>query len=78
MRGADFGDGAEYFAARVKGTGKIDVYIDGINGTISASLEFSGDDWQTVYSKAFEKISGQHDVYFVISDGFEFDSWQFA
>ena len=56
----------------------IDVYFDGINGTISASLEFSGDDWQTVYSKAFEKISGQHDVYFVISDGFEFDSWQFA
>ena len=78
VRGADFGDGAEYFAARVKGTGKIDVYIDGINGTISASLEFSGDDWQTVYSKTFEKISGQHDVYFVISDGFEFDSWQFA
>lgn len=78
VRGADFGEGAEYFAARVKGTGRIDVYIDGINGVISASVEFSGSDWQTVYTKAFEKISGTHDVYFVISDGFEFDSWQFA
>lgn len=78
VRGAHFGDGAQYFAAKVKGTGRIDVYIDGINGVISASLEFSNDDWQTVYCKAFEEISGEHDVYFVISDGFEIDSWQFA
>ena len=78
VRGADFGDGAEYFAARVKGTGRIDVYIDGIDGTISASVEFSGDEWQTVYNKVFQEISGVHDVFFVISDGFEFDSWQFA
>ncbi len=78
VRGADFADGATRFAARVKGTGRIDVYIDGINGNITTSLEFSGDDWQTVYSSEFAALTGQHDVYFVISDGFEFDSWQFA
>lgn len=78
VRGADFADGATRFAARVKGTGRIDVYIDGIDGNIATSLEFSGDDWQTVYSSEFAALTGQHDVYFVISDGFEFDSWQFA
>lgn len=78
VRGADFADGATRFAARVKGTGRIDVYIDGIDGNITTSLEFSGDDWQTVYSSEFAALTGQHDVYFVISDGFEFDSWQFA
>lgn len=78
VRGADFADGATRFAARVKGTGRIDVYIDGIDGNITTSLEFSGDGWQTVYSSEFAALTGQHDVYFVISDGFEFDSWQFA
>ena len=78
VRGADFANGATRFAARVKGTGRIDVYIDGIDGNITTSLEFSGDDWQTVYSSEFAALTGQHDVYFVISDGFEFDSWQFA
>lgn len=78
VRSADFANGATRFAARVKGTGRIDVYIDGIDGNITTSLEFSGDDWQTVYSSEFAALTGQHDVYFVISDGFEFDSWQFA
>ncbi len=78
VRGADFGEGAEYFAARVKGTGRVDVYLDNIEGTAAASVEFSGDGWQTVYAQAFSEISGVHDVYFVISSGFEFDSWQFA
>ncbi len=78
VRGADFGGGAEYFAARVKGTGRVDVYLDSIEGTAAASVEFSGDDWQTVYAQAFSEISGVHDVYFVIPSGFEFDSWQFA
>ena len=78
VRGVDFGDGAEYFAAKVKGKGRIDVYLDSIDGTAAASVEFSCDDWQTVYNTVFSEISGTHDVYFVMPAGFEFDSWQFA
>lgn len=78
VRGADFKEGAEYFAAKVKGTGRVDVYLDNIEGTAAASVEFSCDDWNTVYSEVFTDISGIHDVYFVIPSGFEFDSWQFA
>ena len=78
VRGADFGDGAKYFAAKVKGTGRVDVYLDNIEGNAAASVEFSSDDWQVVYNSLFSEVSGTHDVFFVFPAGFEFDSWQFA
>lgn len=78
VRGADFGDGAQYFAARVKGTGRVDVYLDKIEGSAAASVEFSGSDWQTVYSQVLSEVSGVHDIFFVMPGGFEFDSWQFS
>ena len=61
-----------------KGTGRIDVYLDNIEGTAAASVEFSSDDWQVVYNSLFSEVSGTHDVFFVFPAGFEFDSWQFA
>lgn len=78
VRGADFGDGAKYFAAKVKGTGRVDVYLDNIEGNAAASVEFNSDDWQVVYNSLFSEVSGTHDVFFVFPAGFEFDSWQFA
>lgn len=76
VRGADFGKSAKYFAAKVKGNGRMDIYIGGIDGKPAVSLGFNCSEPKTVYNKFNSDISGVNDIYFVISDGVEFDSWQ--
>ena len=76
VRGADFGKAPENFAARVKGKGRIDVYIGSTEEKPITSLEFDCKAFSTVYNKVNSDISGVNDIYFVISDGVEFDSWQ--
>ena len=76
VRGADMGKSAEYFAARVRGKGRIDVYLGEIEGEPCTSIAFNSNDWSVVYNRFDSKISGTNDIYFVLSDGVEFDSWQ--
>ena len=76
VRGADLGDSAKYFAAKVKGKGRIDVYLGKIDGKPCTTLSFDCADLNTVYNKFNSKASGISDIYFVLSDGVEFDSWQ--
>ena len=78
VKGADFDKSALAFAAKVKGTGKIQIYVDDTEGNPYGELEFSSDDdFSVVHNDLSKKIKGEHDIYFVISDGFEFDEWQF-
>ncbi len=78
VRGADFGDNARYFGANVRGKGRIDVYIGKTEGEPDTTLEFDCADRTAVYNQFSSDISGVNDIYFVLSDGVEFDSWQAA
>ncbi|MGN1107816.1 MAG: hypothetical protein ACI4RK_00415, partial [Oscillospiraceae bacterium] len=78
VRGADFGENARYFGANVRGKGRIDVYIGKTDGEPDTTLEFDCADWTAVYNQFSSDISGVNDIYFVLSDGVEFDSWQAA
>ena len=78
VRGADFGGGADYFAADVRGKGRIEVYVgDSENGAYTY-IEFDCDEWTTVYNRFSTTARGVNDVYFVLSDGAELDAWQVA
>ena len=76
VRGVDLGKSAKYIAAKVKGKGVIDVYIGEMSGEPDTSVEFDCNEWSTVYNKFSSKVSEVNDIYFVMSDGAEFDSWQ--
>lgn len=78
VRSVDFGEGASVFAARVKGKGTIKVYDDKIEDKPLAELEFDAKDFSVVYNNLSAKIKDKHDLYFLISDGIEFDEWQFV
>lgn len=76
VRGADLGKSAKYFGARVRGKGRIDVYIGTTEGKPCTSIAFDSTDWGVVYNSIKSGASGVNDIYFVMSDGIEFDSWQ--
>lgn len=77
VKGADFGSGASSFAVKAKGKGRIEVYLDG-KDTLVGAAEFDCKDMKIVCAKLKKKISGEHDIYFVISQNAEFDEWQFV
>lgn len=77
VKGVDFADGASVFSANISGNGRVDVYIDGINGVVSSSVCCNSDGYVNMWSEMAEKVEGVHDVYFLISNGIKFDSWQF-
>ena len=77
VKGADFGSGASSFAVKAKGKGRIEVYLDG-KDTLVGAAEFDSKDMKIVCAKLKKKISGEHDIYFVISQNAEFDEWQFV
>lgn len=76
VRSVDFGESAKYFAAHVRAKGRIEVYVGKTSGEPDAILEFDSNEWTSVYTKFTEEVSGVKDVYFLLSDGAEFDSWQ--
>lgn len=76
VRGVDFGKSAKKIAAKVKGEGRMDIYIGKIDGEPAVSLGFNCNEMTTVYNEFDSKISGVNDIYFVITDGAEFESWQ--
>ena len=87
VRSVDFGKGAKTFESSVASAaagGKIEIRIDGKDGSLLGTLEITstgGDQiWKTVSCKV-GKMKGVHDLYFVFkgSEGqlFNFDWWQF-
>ncbi len=77
---ADFGDGANSFAATIRGEGIIEVRLDSLDGDVIGQVQFSTDgEYLTYVCELNKTVSGVHDLYFVFGDGsFVFDEWQFA
>ncbi len=76
----DFADGANAFAATVRGKGMIEVRLDSVDGKAVGNIQFATDgEWKTVRCQLDKTVSGVHDLYFVFGGGsFVFDNWQFA
>lgn len=80
VTGVDFKDGANLFAATVKGKGVIEIRIDDKSNPASGAIQFdSAEDYATVYTELSEAINGVHDVYFVYGGEETYmDNWQFG
>jgi arabinoxylan arabinofuranohydrolase len=80
VRGADFSKQVPAkFEARVKGTGRIDVYVNNLKGPAIVSLTCNEKDWTTLSKQIALNIpKGVGNIYFVFKgDGFLFDEWKF-
>ncbi|MDQ0640988.1 arabinoxylan arabinofuranohydrolase [Pedobacter sp. W3I1] len=80
VRGADFSKQVPAkFEARVKGKGKIDVYVNNLKGSPIVSLIGNEKEWTTLSKKIELKIDkGIENIYFVFNgEGFLFDEWKF-
>jgi arabinoxylan arabinofuranohydrolase len=80
IRGADFTQQTPArFEARVKGKGKIDVYINNLEGTSVVSLICDGANWTTLSEKIEQTMDkGVANIYFVYAgENFLFDEWKF-
>ncbi|WP_225976422.1 family 43 glycosylhydrolase [Mucilaginibacter ginsenosidivorax] len=80
VRGADFSKQIpSKFEARVKGTGRIDVYVNNLKGPALVSLMCDAKDWTTLSKQIELNIpKGVGNIYFVFyGEGFLFDEWKF-
>jgi arabinoxylan arabinofuranohydrolase len=80
VRGADFSKQIPgKFEARVKGKGKIEVYINNLKGTPLVSLTCDENNWTTISKRIKRKIDkGVGNIYFVFEgENFAFDEWKF-
>ena len=84
VRGVDFakeGGPAKYLTLKVKGTGKLETRLNELDAAAVATVEFSGDEEQTVTVELSGEISAfQQYLYFVFTEqsGAEVISWQFS
>lgn len=79
IKNADFGGGANSFAASVRGNGIIEIRLDDIDSEPVGELQFKTDgELVNVTNKLTKKISGVHDLYFVFGGNMSFDRWQFT
>ena len=79
IRGVDFHTAPQEVNVVVRGPGKLTVRLDHPKeGQIIANLYFEGDEWKEVTEKITVPVSGQHDLFFITSEGdFQFDKWKF-
>ena len=80
VRGADFSKQIpSKFEAKVKGKGKIDVYVNNLKGTPLVSITCDGKEWTTLSEKIERTINkGVMDIFLVFEGGnFLFDEWKF-
>ena len=82
VRKVDFGtNGARQFTLRARGTGKLEIRVDGKSKAAAATVEFSSTTFQDftidLDPALFKKV---HHLYFVFTESTnaQFDSWQFA
>ena len=81
VRGADFSkQSPAKFEARVKGKGRIDVYVNDLKGPALVSLTGDEKEWTTLSKKIDLKIDkGVGNIYFVFNgEDFLFDEWRFT
>ena len=78
VKGVDFSKGSRAFAAKVKGSGSIEICLDSFENEPSAVISFDCSDWTAVYDMVSIDKKTVHDIYFVMSGDFEFDEWQFV
>jgi arabinoxylan arabinofuranohydrolase len=80
VRGVDFSQQIPVkFEARVKGKGKIDVYVNNLKGTPLVSIICNQDEWTTLSEKIKRTIDKEvGNIYFVFEGrNFGFDEWKF-
>lgn len=78
VKSAEFSKKPDAFSARVKGKGRIEVFADNIDGKYIAAVEFDCNEFTDIYTENIGKISGVHDLYFVIcGEDVLFDQWHF-
>ena len=79
VKKADFSKSPDSFTATVKGNGIIRVYADtyDISEEPLCELNFDNDDFSAVTADITEKITGEHNICFVFTNGIEFESWKF-
>jgi arabinoxylan arabinofuranohydrolase len=80
VRGADFSKQIpSKFEGRVKGKGKIDVYVNNLKGPALVSLTCDEKEWTTLSKKIELNIEkGIGNIYFVFNgEDFLFDEWKF-
>lgn len=81
VAGVDFGTGASVFTARVSSRAKqcIKLCIGKNTGDVIGYLEVpnTNGQLQDVTAKLNTSVSGKHDLFFIFSGEFQFDSWQF-
>ena len=79
IRGVDFHTAPQEVNVVVRGPGKLTVRLNHPKeGQIIANLSFEGDEWKEVTEKITVPVSGQHDLFFITSEGdFQFDKWKF-
>lgn len=68
------------FLANVKGTGRIEVRLDKMDGELLTFIDFKDlQEYTTVFTDEVAAISGTHDLYFVFSDkDISLKYWQFT
>lgn len=76
VRGADMKKGAKRLTAMLKGKGVMTVHLDSADSPAIATLASNSDSWQEITSRCSEQ-KGQHDLYFRLSEGLQFDYWRF-
>jgi arabinoxylan arabinofuranohydrolase len=80
VRGADFTQQAPAkFEARVKGKGRIDVYVNNLEGTPLVSLTCDVTNWTTLSEEIEQTLGkGEVNIYLVFEgENFAFDEWKF-
>jgi beta-xylosidase len=82
LSGVDFGSGASAFSAKVSSSAAgvaIKICKDKVDGEVIGYLEVpnTGGELKEVSARLDKEISGVHDLFFVFSGSFEFDSWVF-
>ena len=80
VRGVDFQAAPQSVSVVVRGPGKLTVRLDHPKeGHEIAVLSFEGDEWKEVTEQITIPVSGQHDLFFITSEGdFQFDKWKFT
>lgn len=81
VRSVDFAESKTLaFLGNVKGSGRIEVRLDSLNGETVTSIDFdTPNEFKTVYSEAVTQLNGVHDLYFVFSaENIQFNTWQFT
>ena len=75
FKGVRFSDGSRGFAAKVRGTGTLEVRLDKPKGDKLCAVKSDPADWTTYYTEA--EAEGTHDLFFVFDGELDLDQWQF-